>query len=62
MIITQEMLDICSPAQLNSIDERLERLHEEVGREKCFEDVHDIYNECLDMLFDQPQGEGYKYD
>ena len=62
MIITQEMLDAVSPARHATTERRLDDLHEVLGRQMCFEDVCEIYDECLRRLFDQPQGEGYKHD
>ena len=54
MIITQEILDIVSPAQLNSPDDRRRALSEHLyptsGEEIC---VEEVYLEALAMLFDQ---------
>ena len=52
MIITQEILDIVSPAQLNSPDDRRRALSEHLYPTSG-EGVEEVYLEALAMLFDQ---------
>ena len=53
MIITQEILDIVSPAQLNSVDDRRRELSEHLYPTSG-EGVEEVYLEALAMLFAQP--------